>query len=90
MSGISLIPALQGNTLDKRDLYFEHYGKAAIRSGKWKLVHSGNDDNWELYDLEVDRTELNDLSKTYPDKVSRLTEKWETWAKNVGVKDTRK
>ena len=30
----------------------------------WKLVRRGRKGKWELYNLENDRTELDDLSKT--------------------------
>ena len=33
-----------------------------LRVGKWKLV-SAYKGEWELYDLEADRTEMNDLAR---------------------------
>ncbi len=44
-----------------------------------------NHQKWELYDLEADRTELHDLAKQYPDKVSELAEIYERWAQRCGV-----
>ena len=43
---------------------FEHQGNRASRQGKWKLV-AFDDQPWELYDLSVDRTEMNDLSEKH-------------------------
>ena len=84
VAGKSLIPALKGESIGYRELYFEHQGNAAVRIGKWKLVRA-HGAPWELYDLNVDRTELNDLSQRDPKRVAELTAKWGSWAKNVRV-----
>ncbi len=83
-AGTSLVPALRGESLGERDLYFEHQGNAAVRSGKWKLVRT-HGKPWELYDLEADRTELHDLAGEEPAKVAELKAKWKAWAESVGV-----
>ncbi|MCJ7692197.1 MAG: hypothetical protein MUO22_02120, partial [Sedimentisphaerales bacterium] len=46
---------------------------------------------WELYDLEKDRTELNDLSKQHPDIAKKLEKMWHEWAveNNVYPLDNR-
>jgi arylsulfatase len=85
MEGISLRSALQGDEL-KRDapLFFEHENCAAIREGQWKLVRLRNKP-WELYDLQADRTETNDLAKQHPQRVKDLADKWQAWAKRAKV-----
>lgn len=79
---------------NERTLFFEHQGNRAVRSRHWKLV-AFDDESWELYDFRVDRTELNDLAKTYPKIVTELSQKWDVWAeknyvtplpKDLGVK----
>jgi hypothetical protein len=40
---------------------------------------------WELYNVKKDRTEQQDLSKKYPDRVKELAAKWNTWAKADNV-----
>jgi arylsulfatase A-like enzyme len=52
--------------------------------GKWKLV-ALEGRPWELYDLEEDRTELNNLAGENPDKVGELKILYERWAKRCGV-----
>ena len=35
-----------------------------------------NDDTWELYHVEVDRSELHDLAGEQPDKLRELISMW--------------
>ncbi len=84
LQGITLLPAFENKNMPERPLYFEHQGNRAIRLGKWKLV-ARNNIRWELYDLEKDRTELNDLADKYPGKVEKLKTMYEQWAKISGV-----
>jgi arylsulfatase len=59
-------------------------GNAAVRNGKWKLVRTKGKP-WELYDLEADRSELNDLANSNPDRVEALRTEWKIWAERVGA-----
>ena len=79
-AGKSILPLLKGNPVENRILYFEHEGNRAIQDGRWKLTALHGKD-WELYDLQKDRTELNNLAGKYPDIVSRLDGLWNIWAK---------
>ncbi len=83
--GVSLKSLLSGEgDLDPRPLYWEHFGKAAIRVGDRKLVRYGGRP-WELYDLGKDRTETTDLAAAHPDEVNSMLEQWQGWANEVGV-----
>jgi arylsulfatase A-like enzyme len=85
VAGRSLRPILAGENFERPEgLFFEHQGNAAVRDGKWKLVRA-HGKPWSLYDLDVDRTELNDLAKAHPDRVAALTAKWKAWAEKVGA-----
>jgi arylsulfatase A-like enzyme len=79
-AGKNILPLLQGSPVENRILYFEHEGNRAIQDGKWKLTALHGKD-WELYDLQKDRTELNNLAGKYPDIVKRLDGLWNSWAK---------
>jgi arylsulfatase len=57
----------------------------AVRHGKWKLVAEKRR-RWELYDLERDRSEVNNLADTHPEIVEKLKSKYEEWAQRVGVR----
>ena len=41
---------------------------------KWKLIHYYEDGRDELYDLEKDLSEENDLSGQYPDRVREMNQ----------------
>ena len=79
--GVSLTPAFADKSLDRDALYFQHLGNRAIRVGKWKLV-ALKGKPWELYDLETDRTETNNLIDKHPEKTAALSKIWEAWRKD--------
>ncbi len=56
-----------------------------IARRKWKLVWGHTGRKWELYDMDTDRSELNDLSYQYPEIVEPLTTRYEEWEEKVGV-----
>ena len=87
MQGVSLKPAFSGKTFKRPNpIFWEHEGNRAIRIGKWKLVAKGANGNWELYDLDADRSELNDLSEKHPDRTTEMASIWETWAIEANAK----
>ena len=84
VEGKSLVPLFSGKHLKERTLFWEHEGNRAVRSGKWKLV-ADHGKQWELYDLEHDRTELTNLASKEPQKVAELSAAYDSWAKRCGV-----
>jgi arylsulfatase len=83
--GKSLAPIFQGETRAGHDnLFWEHEGNRAVRQGKWKLV-SRFPDPWELFDVEADRTELNNLADKMPTEVKGLSAVYDQWAARCGV-----
>jgi arylsulfatase A len=77
LDGLSLAPTLlaRGEQAEHELLYWEYAGQQAIRVGKWKGVRPRlrkGDLALELYDLEVDRAESNDLAAEHPEVVARL------------------
>ncbi|QDT80062.1 Arylsulfatase [Gimesia maris] len=85
LAGISLLPTFHHPEQTKpRTLFWEHEGNKAIHEGNWKLVKEDQHD-WELYDLSQDRSELNNLAKSQPERSAALADVWQAWAAKVGV-----
>jgi arylsulfatase A-like enzyme len=86
LEGKSLVPIFKGRMREGHEaIYWEHEGNRAVRMGKWKLV-SDHPFGWRLYDMESDRTELNNLARQNPGIVREMSKKYHTWAKSCGVK----
>ena len=82
--GRSMLPGLRGEPTEAADLFWEHEGNAAVRSGDWKLVrkHGGA---WELFDVAADRAEQHDRAGAHPDLVADLADRYDAWARRCGV-----
>jgi arylsulfatase len=87
LDGESLMSLFEGRDWSReRPLYWEHEGNAAVRIGQFKLVRRFNE-QWELYDMESDRTELNDLMGKNDPLTKRLIAEYDNWATTSGVLD---
>ena len=85
VEGRSLLPILFGETRQPHEtLYWQWSRTAAVRQGKWKAVSTNRGQTWELYDMQADRTELNDLAKTHPQRAAALSQLWHQWATKTG------
>ena len=85
MEGKSLVTAFDDKPIKREAIYWEHEGNRAVRAGKWKLVAKGRRGKWELYDMEADRTEMNDLAGQKPEKVKALAAMWQAYAERAKV-----
>ena len=85
MEGKSLKNVFLGQALEARSLFWEHEGNAAVRMGDLKLVRTGRNGPWELYDVKADRTEQHDLAAAQPEKVKELAAEWQKWAERAHV-----
>lgn len=94
LDGRSLVPAVRGETMTERPLFwhYPHYGNqggepsAIMREGKWKLIHYFEDAHNELYDLDADLGEQNDLAADNTTRVQRMEQALKTWLASVGAK----
>jgi arylsulfatase A len=85
LDGVSLVDVIEGGELPERHepmiWEFNGYGGIiAIRDGQWKAVRRDlkkkKPAEWELYDLDTDREEVNDLAAKHPEIVQRLEAAW--------------
>ena len=85
--GESLMDLLQDRQWERHQpIFFEHEGNAAIRLGQFKLVRLHGQD-WELYDIETDRTELHDLIHGEAQRAQQMIRQYQDWADKSGVMD---
>jgi arylsulfatase A-like enzyme len=94
--GVSLGPVLgRQEQLDRDAIYwhFPHYSNhglqspgAAIRSGEYKLLEYFENGTVQLFNLNDDLSEQNDLSKMHPEIVQHLQAKLLKWRNEVGAK----
>jgi arylsulfatase A-like enzyme len=93
ISGVSMNYTFDDKEAKTRKLvqYYEMVGHRGIYANGWKAVTrhtpgvSFDDDVWELYHVEVDRSETNDLAKQEPDRLNELIALWWEEAENEGV-----
>lgn len=88
IDGESFEPLLRGKPWSRQmPIAWEHEGNCAIRKGHLKLVRRFGQP-WELYDMEVDRTELNDLAGSGNAALQAGLEKeYSDWVKRMGVEE---
>jgi arylsulfatase A len=86
LDGTDLTPTLTGGAIKRpKPMIWEFHGyggQIAVIDGPWKAVRqkvkSKTPGPWELYNLDDDRGETTDLSRTHPEKLSRLVHAYET------------
>lgn len=93
LHGVSLVPTFTGKQLESRKLNIGYnYGPGkGIRTKRWKLV-SFRGGPWELYDMQNDRTETQNLAEKMPEKVSDMIKLYEHWFSfaSHGIKGKKK
>ncbi|MDX8340687.1 sulfatase [Draconibacterium sp. IB214405] len=90
--GVSLKPLLENESIAERPIFwhYPHYSgglggrpSGAIRLGKYKLIEFYEDMHLELYNLENDISEKNDLSAKFPEKTIELKNLLHQWRNEV-------
>ncbi len=92
VDGKSFLPVLKGEAFDRGAVFwhFPHYGNqggtpgCSIRKGAWKLIEFF-EGGMELYDLENDISEQNNLAGRYPERVKKLLAELHTWQDEVNA-----
>ena len=96
IDGLSMTSILSGK--EKSDefqtlfFHYPHYGNqggtpsAAIRKGKYKLIEFFEDGRLEMYDLEADLSEKNNLADELPELRDQLLKELHEWQKEVDAR----
>jgi arylsulfatase A-like enzyme len=97
LDGISILPVLENaRTNITREPFYWHYplekphflggrSSGAIREGDWKLIEFFEDQRIELYNIEEDIGETNDLSQEYPEQVKELYYQLKEWRADLNL-----
>ena len=98
LDGKSFVPALKGEPHERGPIYwhFPHYSNhgyqspgGAIRVGRHKLLEYYENGSVQLFDLEKDLGEQDDLSKSQPQKTAELLGMLRAWRKRVDAQMPR-
>lgn len=86
--GKSLVPLINGNTEEFKDRVVitnsqrievpEPWRRTAFMQGNWRLI-----DGTELYDLEKDPEQRNNIADRFPDKVNEFKSVYDVWWKDL-------
>lgn len=98
--GVSFVPALKGKTINAKRAFFWHqtasrpsstgdHNSSVIRIGKYKLHHFLNDNRLELYALDRDPYEKNNVVKEFPDLAGKLKCRLDDWKTEVGASEIK-
>jgi len=96
VDGMSIVQLLQGHLdqrIAERDLFwhYPHYGNqggepsSIIRNGPWKLIRYFEDARCELYNLDLDPGEQNNVVADDPAKAEELLARLNAWLTEVGA-----
>jgi arylsulfatase A-like enzyme len=96
--GQSLRPLLAGVAAEQfqRPLFWQypHYGNqggapgAVALDGQWKLIEWFDDGKTELFDLENDLGETQNVAAEHPEIVEKLRKQLQAWQRDVGAKSS--
>jgi arylsulfatase A len=84
IDGVSMLSLLlHNNELSPRTLFWRINDRKAVRNKQWKLVVPGSGNAPELYNLDEDIGESNNLVARYPEIAARLQEELLSWEENL-------
>jgi len=86
LEGLSLGPLFQTGVRNiDRYLFWEHEENCSARHGQYKALHKYDTGLWELYNLDDDPCELNNIAASFPDIIQDLGSRWYGWAQTHNV-----
>jgi arylsulfatase A-like enzyme len=91
LAGKSMASLFEGKSWEGHDaLFFQFLDQRAARVGDWKLS-SFDGRPWELYRMDLDRTEVHNLADKQPQKLKELEALYDQWwnRPDIIIKDFR-
>ena len=87
MEGLSLVPLFKtGHREGHEYLGFEHFCESAfISRDGWKIVRPGQKAEWELYNLNEDRSETHNVAAQHPEIVEKMVKAYDEWTERCMV-----
>ncbi|GAB5561276.1 MAG: arylsulfatase [Synoicihabitans sp.] len=85
MEGQTLTPLLRGETRPSPDMGWALFSNYAWREGDRKIVFNVSRQEWELYDLSIDRSETRNLAPLHTAEVDRMVGSFLQWAERCGI-----
>ena len=84
LDGQSLLPVFRGETRPQIPFVVSGHTERfrMYREGKWKIVRE-NGGEWELYNMDTDRTEINNLASSETEKLAELVANYEAYRKTA-------
>jgi len=72
VDGQNLLTLISGEQSPRGKAYVQRLNQKAVRTDEWKLIHNVRGDSYELYDLERDRPEKDNVYETGPEPAREL------------------
>ena len=84
LDGISMVPVLQGSSVERGPVYWSFMDGLAIRDGNWKLVFGEDgDEQPRLFDLAADLAEETSLADQEPERTAEMLQQARAWLQDV-------
>lgn len=84
LDGVSLVPVLQGSSVERGPMYWSFMDGLAMRDGDWKLVvGEDGDEEPQLFDLSADIGEKTNLSEQEPERTAEMMRQARAWLEEV-------
>jgi arylsulfatase A-like enzyme len=80
LRGKSLLPVFENIDIERAGpLFWEWRNGQAMRMDNWKIVRNDKNNEWNLYDLDNDPTETQNLAESHRDIIEKLDSIYHSW-----------